>query len=841
MMSKRILSFVILVVMLITCSVPAFALTEFGSLRAIGIISDGIYAKGENELVTRAELAYITASLMDKNERPPMDTRFCDVDSSNGYSGYIEFLAASGIVSGTGGCAFIPNGNVTVDVANKMLLSAVGYGLLCEELGGYPEGYRTIARALGLNKGVSTLEGGNLTAEAVAVMVTNLLETPIPSMGIQTGDTSSELTEKDTSILGNVLGLSVYRGVVISCDKEKNTLKFEAEENVYDANPQIVNHGQVLMLKTNETTDGAYYVNVPVIVYVNEQKELVYIETQENTEVAYKIIAGVNGDNSKNSKYSISNINEITFVGADNRYEVSDSAILRYNNNTTRASVRLTGNTARVVTVEEEIVYIETWDFTEGGIITDINAGNITYTKGSENGLLLKDIHKLDEVFVIINSKPSVYSAIKTDSLFDYYLNDDLLVLNVSDRIVSDTFKGVSTSGVELGYISYDTLDVYYSADGNKYTKNSGYLEILDILADAYVGPDGYVRYIKPADINDIEQDKFYGIVIAAEKETFTSNARVKLWKVADGTLSQKIYEIDKNTLYSDSITMDELILNSSDFDAKGVYVFETNANGIIRKISRPKKVRGFETVTCNGSDPMVFYGDGNRLIYPDGVKFVGLYKNKDGEFIAESIKSADLKGKTATKLDFYSVNGDLEVSFALVKGDMASLESANASSIGILIGKKDVFRDNDIMTELTFIMGSGKNTYLVDKDTAKELKINSRVTFKSASSYSEEDIVISASSPLSDDIEQWQVSEEETGFHFAYVDDISENMIAFSDGNVYSIYANMSYCAEYDASDNKNPIKPCDLKYISKGDYVYYYARKYRDVYSVFGLVAIR
>ena len=74
-----------------------------------------------------------------------------------------------------------------------------------------------------------------------------------------------------------------------------------------------------------------------------------------------------------------------------------------------------------------------------------------------------------------------------------------------------------------------------------------------------------------------------------------------------------------------------------------------------------------------------------------------------------------------------------------------------------------------------------------------------------------------------------------------ARINDISENMIAFSDGNVYSIYANMSYCAEYDASDNKNPIKPCDLKYISKGDYVYYYARKYRDVYSVFGLVAIR
>lgn len=843
-MTKRIISSIIIVFMLITCSVQAFALEGFGELRALGIMPDEIYARDASELVTRSELAYITARIMDDTAKAPVNTRFCDVDSTNEFSGYIEFLAGTGIINGTGGCEFRPDDYVTTDVADKMLLSAVGYGTLCEQIGGYPDGYRTIAGALNLNKSVAPAASGYLTVGATARMVSNLLGARLPGVGIQTGDTSSALSIDGTSILGDMLGISVYTGMITEIDKEAGIVTFAAEEDYYSTNPEPVYNGAKLSLTVGENIDAKYYEMVPAIAYVNSAAELVYIEADGNVEVSYKIIDSINGDRSTTAKYSVSNMTRMTFLNDEEIYDVASGAQLRYNNELTGISVALAGNTARIVTLDDEIIYIESWNLTEGGIITDKTSEEITYTRGDKTGLLLSELHLYDDVVVIIDGEPGTYGLIRKDSVFDYCLGDDFAVFVVSDRRVVDTFGGVTSQGVELGQISYDTKDVYYSHDGIRYTRNSGYSAILNLVAEAYMGPDGYVRYIKPSANQELTESRFYGIVCGVEQATFNTETQIQLWKISD-KVTKEIYEIKKNTVMNDGITLSELIANSSDFNGSGMYVFETNPNATVRSISRPLRVRGFESVTSTSSEPLRFLGTDSRIIYHDTVDFVGLYTDAYGDFTADYV-SASVINKRSKTVDFYSENGDLEVSLALINGDLAALTASGDASKGILIHKKTVLSDDDkVMTELTLLKAGGTEKYRVSTGTAEQLELYSIISYGSASKFSEDGILISESTPpvpLSGDCEDWETSSTTLGYHFAYVEDVSGDRIALSDGTVYSIGSSLGYCAEYDRTDDREPFRNFDTKYLAEGDYVYYYTSKLSSVYvAINGLIVVR
>lgn len=91
--------------------------------------------KGENfapkDNLNRAEAAKLIAYLMLGNNTAETmkgnGNRFTDVPADHYASGYIEYLAAAGIVSGVGDGKFNPNGQVTAVQFAKMLCVALGY------------------------------------------------------------------------------------------------------------------------------------------------------------------------------------------------------------------------------------------------------------------------------------------------------------------------------------------------------------------------------------------------------------------------------------------------------------------------------------------------------------------------------------------------------------------------------------------------------------------------------------------------------------------------------------------------------------------------------------------
>lgn len=122
-------------------------------LAAMGILAgypDGTFSP--NGAVNRAEAATIICRLLGvANEAQSMNNViFSDVPSTHWAVGYIAKAAELGIIDGYGDGRFGPSGQVTYEQMVKMLVCAWGYGEDAELSGGWPNGYITVAKNLGI-------------------------------------------------------------------------------------------------------------------------------------------------------------------------------------------------------------------------------------------------------------------------------------------------------------------------------------------------------------------------------------------------------------------------------------------------------------------------------------------------------------------------------------------------------------------------------------------------------------------------------------------------------------------------------------------------------------------
>lgn len=100
-------------------------------MTAVGVFQGKGDAFAPKDGLNRAEAAKLVAYLMLGNKTAESmkgtGSRFTDVPASHWASGYIEYLASVGVVSGVGNNQFNPNGEVTAVQFAKMLLVALGY------------------------------------------------------------------------------------------------------------------------------------------------------------------------------------------------------------------------------------------------------------------------------------------------------------------------------------------------------------------------------------------------------------------------------------------------------------------------------------------------------------------------------------------------------------------------------------------------------------------------------------------------------------------------------------------------------------------------------------------
>ena len=99
-----------------------------------------------NKTVTRAEMAAIICRMLGETEGLSKSGKFSDVPTSHWANPYVAKAAELGIVSGYGDGKFGPSDTVTYEQAVTMIVRAAYGSEAAELLGGYPNGYVTVAK-----------------------------------------------------------------------------------------------------------------------------------------------------------------------------------------------------------------------------------------------------------------------------------------------------------------------------------------------------------------------------------------------------------------------------------------------------------------------------------------------------------------------------------------------------------------------------------------------------------------------------------------------------------------------------------------------------------------------
>ena len=114
----------------------------FDRLADLGIMESGAEVYYDyHKTLTRAEMSVIIVKLLNMPTFDAPEPAFSDVPADHWAYGYISMLQQLGIVRGDGEGFFAPEDYVRYGQAIKMIMCALGYAPLAEEMGGYPMGY----------------------------------------------------------------------------------------------------------------------------------------------------------------------------------------------------------------------------------------------------------------------------------------------------------------------------------------------------------------------------------------------------------------------------------------------------------------------------------------------------------------------------------------------------------------------------------------------------------------------------------------------------------------------------------------------------------------------------
>lgn len=194
-MLKRIISAVLLLAALSAGLVtPVSAADTESDYRYLNMVELGIISgdESENYIVTRGEFAAIICGLFGMNEQEAFDyaLNFSDLDANDSNYNNIKKVVALNLFSGFPDLTFRSQEPITVEQALKVLAAAAGFTEEAEARGGFPNGYTTVAKNIGLLKkaGISAYNA-NVKRKELGILLFNLMITPVNEMRTIGGET----------------------------------------------------------------------------------------------------------------------------------------------------------------------------------------------------------------------------------------------------------------------------------------------------------------------------------------------------------------------------------------------------------------------------------------------------------------------------------------------------------------------------------------------------------------------------------------------------------------------------------------------------------------------------
>ncbi len=477
--------------------------TEVNELKTLGIIEESVSDFDGTKTISRGNFAKRITRLL--NMIPEHiyyeDIYYYDVPEEHEYFLEIMHCAKMSWMSGYGNNMFLPENEITLGEALKVLISVLGYDYKAEAQGGYVTGYITVANELGLLKGIKSVYTDTLILNDFVKLLDNALTVPLAvASGIKDDDGIIYDINPDVTVLSRYHDSFKGTGVVTSND----TVVIEgmlASEN------EIIVNG--LSLKLKNVMDRNYIgCKVDYIYKVNKlngDKELVTINDAGTKKVEIEL---KNFENLSGNTFYYTTEGEKT-----SKLDISGEALFIKNGEVVKNPSASLFNKEKIGTVsfiqykksDYDLVVIREYDsFVVGKInnndylISDFSDYTNSYSLDEENKkVIITDANgnKLDFKGIKVNTVVSVAEG----------ANKEVIEVIVSESVVSGLFESKNDTEkiVTIAGNEYKVKNLTVMAASFLGSKVSVYVDAFGYIVFAEsVSEDGYTNaiYLKSVD-----------------------------------------------------------------------------------------------------------------------------------------------------------------------------------------------------------------------------------------------------------------------------------------------------------------------------------------------------
>lgn len=817
---KGILSLILVAVLCMgICIFPTVADAEDNNgmiqrLTAFGIIDDSAVALSEP--VSRIEMVgYATKLYGFDMSFSKGETGFKDVTAEHELSGNLNFAVAKKIVSQAE--YFYPDRNVTFEEGVKMIVSALDYSEYAALCGGYPEGYINVAYEIGLLDNVKATAGATLTMESVIQLLSNALDSNVCSKTmVVNSDGENEYvfgsTNEKESVLKKRFGISTYEAFITDVSNE--SVKADILSADKNDSASTYKKGDKVTLYPSAKAKLADCKYTYSKIYVTEDNIIVGVEVNKNTEIITGCIAEIN-KSALSAPQDASYIENIAFERSEDYIDVAENCTISFN-----GEIAQKGEThifidafARAVLYKDEIIAMEVWELTSGGLVAEAGDINLKYTKGEAKNVELF-IGGYKNVNVYLNGVKSDYLALVDGILFDWYADDDMenLLIVASSNDITDTLDSVDATGLYVGGEKYNLSTkhkVFYSTDGISYYENINKQELLGRVVMVHLDFSGKVRYVRALLENELGSEVY--AIITGFSHNGISEPELQAFCINEGSVEKKVFSITQKVVENKG----SIIKNIETELTKVSKVPEKEKNEVLKQVSLLYKIRiNKKNQVVDIKEPTYFaeptvdkekgitvtefpgsataYISSPKIYFPEAT-ICAFYYSDDLGLVAKTIEwRSGLFGMVSSgiRLDPYAKEKSSDIELMLVRGNVEALYLRTSISFeqdfcnNIQIGY-DKATEKEVLN-LTI----GGKTYTVSKYKDKFAGVTDAayLVYSNGNDFLGENEIIPLSVyNMSGNPDNWNVVTETTaGIHKDTVEKVDSKRVYFTSGDVW-------------------------------------------------------
>lgn len=457
-----------------------------------------------DQQVTKAAFVQNIAELFNMSDIECTNSYYHDVSSDHWAFNSVGALTEMGILTGNGNKYFYPDKYITRDEAATIIVSALGYGVYANNMGGYPSGYIKVANELEIFD--NCVSGSQmLTLSNSIIMLRNTLDANIAKVSIAGKEHAYEQSEE--TVLSYYHEIYYGKGVLTGCEG----VSFEADSTLEDGT--VVIDG---IEYTTELTDILDNIGTRVEFlytedeYDDDERELIWVNSLGSNQVIE--LSKGEYDYFDKDKYIYYYRNE---SNKEKKVNISEGIIVIYNGALTNKNI------ADILSQDKfDVRFIKSKSDSEYDIAIvwqyrNMIAGKVDLIDGVIYDKLNKgkilDISDNREKIII--SGGTTLEQIEEGDILSYYESEDkkLLKIDISKDVIDATAKWIREDDGEKSLITSDNEYPFYD-DGTNITvlfneKVKIYFDVNGFIADIEkLKSEGIPAYLMKAKYSDYEE-----------------------------------------------------------------------------------------------------------------------------------------------------------------------------------------------------------------------------------------------------------------------------------------------------------------------------------------------